>query len=53
MNFICNSCKEAVANPIITMAALGKILATRPRPHEGCKGGTWCDCQCRIGKKNV
>lgn len=21
--------------------------------HSQCKGGTWCDCQHRIGRKNV
>lgn len=50
MNFICSPCKEAVANPIITMAVRGVVQATRPRPHDGCKGGTWCDCQHRVKK---
>ena len=46
MNFICQPCRTAADNPI----TVNKEEIKMKRPHDNCKGGTWCDCQHRTGK---
>lgn len=50
LSFICNPCKEA--GTIIESNILLKKMAKENR-HSQCKGDTWCDCQHRVGRKNV
>lgn len=52
MNFICDPCKTGADivpgdNPESHLWEMKKDF------HAHCKGGTWCDCQCRVGKKNA
>ncbi len=49
INFICEPCKAA-----------GKVKGTGPlallaknQKHKECPGGSHCDCQHRVGRKNV
>lgn len=44
LSFICDPCKSAgkQTNPILKEAC-----------HRGCHGDTRCDCQHRVGRKNV
>jgi len=50
MNFICTPCKSAGEDNTLLQ---GANLIIKRILHDKCKGGTWCDCQHRIGKKNV
>lgn len=49
MNFICQPCKDGAD---INAPEQFKLMLRR-QYHDKCKGGTWCDCQHRVGKKNV
>jgi hypothetical protein len=46
---ICKACREAADIP--NVAATAVIIKTQLHKH--CKGGTWCDCQHRVGRKNT
>lgn len=50
LSFICNPCKEAgtvkASNILLTLEA-------KRAKHANCLGGTHCECQHRVGKKNV
>lgn len=51
LGFICTPCAKAgealVTNNVLFTQSLKKAM------HEKCQGGTWCDCQHRIDRKNV
>lgn len=51
MNFICESCRHASEVEMDTPPEV--ILLWKRAFHDKCPGGTWCDCQHRIGRKNV
>lgn len=50
MNFICEPCKNAGDYPF---GPPDVVILWKRAFHNKCKGITWCDCQHRIGKKNV
>jgi hypothetical protein len=46
LGFICDPCRYT-ADKVV-------ILKGKAQPgHKSCKGGTWCDCQHRVGRKNT
>lgn len=46
-------CKECKHGADYKSDKGGDILAVKRYWHNKCKGGTWCDCQHRVGRKNV
>jgi hypothetical protein len=50
LSFICDPCKEA-GNVKEEHSLLRKMA--KENLHMQCKGGTWCFCQHRVGRKNV
>ncbi len=49
LSFICDPCKTA-ANLVSKPSDM--LLTVKRHWHDMCKGNTWCDCQCRVGRKN-
>lgn len=51
MNFICDPCKSA--ENVITTTNKLFVLEAKKGVHSKCLGGTWCDCQHKVGRKNT
>lgn len=49
MNFICTPCKAAGVIP----RDKPLFAVEKKALHNQCRGGSWCDCQHRVGKKNA